>query len=210
MGLAEPRSELVRQYNDVNPCSKTQGRDFDAATKQSIRNAAAAIMNSEKTRAIVLTNSFQDRAVAFGLDPDRVLSGVDATLFTPIAIQRSAQNAAEQLADAAEVAFNAAPESFEDVPQSGLARAGASVISAFQIWAIETGVLIRGSELKVSPDGQLFEKTKDGRMILITEDEIARASRDRAARNAELAAINSETGAGRLLRQTPTQQITRQ
>ena len=92
----------------VNAVNKAEGKDFDEATRQSIRNAASALVNAQKSGAIVIANSYRLRATAFGLDPNKVLSGVDSALFTPIAIDSSAQEALEQRqaeADAAEATF---------------------------------------------------------------------------------------------------------
>lgn len=161
----------------VNLVNKSEGRDFDPATKQSIRNASAALINAEKSRAIAITNSYQDRAISFALDPTRVLSGVDEKLFTRLQIDRTAQEAAEAQADAAEAAqqtfveFSEAGEpgfvrqAFEAVglegPDLGVA-ASASLDKALQTWQA-TGRALRGATLHVDPaSGEMWERDKDG------------------------------------------------
>ena len=185
----------------VNLVNKSEGRDFDPTTKQSIRNAAAALANAEKGRAIAITNSYQDRAVSFGLSPERVLSGVDDSLFTPIQIDRSAQIEAEAQADEAEAAQQQFV-SFEDanppalvpglidkvftsvglqVPNLGQAVT-ATVDKALQAWQ-DGGRALRGATLHIDPNtGEIWERDAEGkwRRIAGTPDqqrqaEIARA-----------------------------------
>ena len=166
----------------VNLVNKSEGRDFDAVTKQSIRNAAAALMNSEKAKATAITNSYQGRAAGFGLDPEKVLSGVDQTLFTPLQIDRSAQVEAERQADLAEAAqeqfvgFNEAnkgpvSQSFEAVglqpPSLGTAI---SVVAdkALQTWQ-DAGRALRGATLHIDPQsGEIWEKDAQGKWRKIT------------------------------------------
>lgn len=197
---------MITQF--VNVINKSEGRDFDPATKQSIRNAAAALINAEKTRAIAITNSYQDRAVSFGLSPDRVLSGVNENLFTPIQIDNTLQDEREAQADAAEAAFATAPDTFEVIEQTGTERAGASVIAVMEELARNTGILLRGSKLLRDDAGKLFELTKDGDLIPINEAEILRANREAIRiREAERNRLKNETPSERLQRNTPTHQI---
>ncbi len=194
----------------VNIVNKSEGRDFDPATKQSIRNAAAALMNAEKARAIAITNSYQDRAIAFVLDPDRVLSGVDPNLFTPIPIDNSAREAAALEADAAERAFAVSPEQFEEIDQSGAGRAGAALIAVAEELVRNTGMLLRGSKLLQDESGELFELTNDNQLLPISESEFFRAKKQAAKRRKEQReTLETETSADALFRQTPTTQITR-
>jgi hypothetical protein len=161
----------------VNMVNKSEGRDFDPVTKQSIQNAAAALVNAEKTRAVAITNSYQDRAVSFGLSPERVMSGVDDTLFTPIVIDKSAQEAAEEEADAAEAAQLTFTEFADAEPAGAIERAfnavglegpdlGAGVSAALdkslQAWQ-DTGRALRGATLHIDPGtGELWERSADG------------------------------------------------
>lgn len=147
----------------VNLVNKSEGRDFDEATKQSIRNAAGALINAEKSRAIAITNSYQDRAQSFGLSAERVMSGVDENLFTPIQIDRSAQELAEQQADAAEAAQEQFvtfddPSRVFDLGQ-GIASAADAAVQAWQ----GTGRALRGATLHIDPNtGEIWEKAADG------------------------------------------------
>ena len=161
----------------VNLVNKSEGRDFDPTTKQSLRNASAALMNAQKTQAVTIVNSFQARAISFALDVEKVLSGIDGTLFTQIPIDRATEEVRQAQADAAEAAFTAAPEEFEEIEPSGVARAGAKGIAVVQEIMRATGMLIRGSKMIKDKDGNLFELTVQGEVIPIEEAEILRASR---------------------------------
>ncbi len=168
----------------VNIINKSAGKDFDPATKQSIRNAAAALVNAEKGRATAITNSYQDRAISFGLDANKVLSGVDETLFTPIQIDRSAQVEAEAQADIAE----AAQQTFVEFSESGegvlSAISDATVGNIGEGFAIladkavqvfqDGGRGLTGATLHIDPQtGTIWEQDSDGnwRRIAGTEDE---------------------------------------
>ncbi len=146
----------------VNAVNKTEGRDFDEVTKQSIRNATAALLNSEKTRAIAITNSFQDRAVSFGLSPERVLSGVDENLFTPMVITQDAQIRREAQADQAETLQDRIVPFTEDPDKTLGAGFGVLVDKALQTWQ-DAGRSLRGATLHIDPTtGAIWEKDAQG------------------------------------------------
>ena len=166
----------------VNVINKSEGRDFDPATKVSIRNASAALINAEKSRAIAVTNSYQDRAVSFALDPERVLSGVDETLFTPMQIDRSAQENRQAQADEAEAAQSQFVE-FEEAGEQGVAsdvldRLGLEgpdlglALSTIADKAIQTwqgvGRNLRGATLHIDPQtGEIWERDAEGNWIIV-------------------------------------------
>lgn len=155
----------------VNSVNKMEGRDFDPVTKQSVRNAVSALLNSEKARAIAINNSFQDRAVAFGLSPERVMSGIDETLFEPIVIDKVAQEKLEAQADIAEanqeefVALGAPAEEGGIVNLGeGLAIMGDTLL---QLW-FDTGRAIRGAKLLVDPEtGNIWEQDFQGKLTRV-------------------------------------------
>ena len=122
-------------------------------------------------RAIAITNSFQDRAVGFGLDPDRVMSGVDGSLFTRIVIDRSVQIAAEQRADAAEERL-AAGSSFDTVEPSLRSQIVAPVIGGASILTAEISRSLRGSKLVREPNGTLFEQAADGTLTEVGRNDL--------------------------------------
>jgi hypothetical protein len=160
----------------VNLVNKSEGRDFDAVTKQSIRNAAGALMNSEKARATAITTSYQGRATGFGLDPGRVLSGVDESLFTPIQIDREAQQRLELDADAAEAAQADFLPFAEADAEAGLPTRiasatvgsigeGAAILAdkALQAWQ-QGGRALRGATLHIHPEtGAIWERDANGK-----------------------------------------------
>ncbi len=168
----------------VNIINKTSGRDFDPVTKQSIRNASAAILNAEKARATAITNSYQDRAIGFSLDPGKVLSGVDQTLFTPIQIDRAAQEAAEAEADLVEQSFAADQGQFAeqtgevfgfDIPGTDsrlTVNPGANIadrlIKPFLSMTAAVGASLRGAKLLQKNDGTLWYLEQDGTMNRVT------------------------------------------
>ncbi len=168
----------------VNIVNKSEGRDFDPATKQSIRNASSALINAEKSRATAITNSFQDRAVSFGLSPDRVLSGVDESMFTPLVIDKAAQIEAEAQADEVEAAFAAQPEQFTeetgevfgfDVPgtESRVTfNPGDNItnrlVRPFLEMTAAVGRTLRGAKLLRKEDGSLWIQEADGSMSRVT------------------------------------------
>jgi hypothetical protein len=183
----------------VNLVNKTAGRDFDPTTKQSIRNAAAALVNSEKQRAVAITNSYQDRAISFALSPERVLSGVDENLFTPIPIDRDALARLQADADAAQ----AAKANFIPIEEAatGLASQisnatfgqlgeGAAILAdkALQTWQA-AGRALSGSSLHIDPaTGMIWERDAQGNFTQIqgTIDE---------QRQAEILRIQNREGA---------------
>jgi len=164
----------------VNLVNKAEGDDFDATTKQSIRNAAAALVNAEKTRASTIANSYQNRALAWELDVDKVMAGVDRNLFTPIPIDREAQRQRQIDADAAEQAMLDDSEEFVedtgelwgvDVPGTGaritinpaenienrLVRPFIDIIS-------RVGRGLRGEKLLRKNDGTIWIESRDGKI----------------------------------------------
>jgi len=163
----------------VNIVNKNEGRDFDPATKQSIRNASAAIINAEKGRATAITNSFQDRAQSFGLSAERVLSGVDENLFTPILIEQTAQEAIEEQADRAEAAQQTFVEFSEAGDQGVLSSVGkftfgglgegSAILAdkALQAWQ-DAGRALRGATLHIDPaTGEIWEQDAQGKWTRI-------------------------------------------
>ncbi len=173
----------------VNIVNKSEGRDFDPATKQSIRNASAALINSEKTRATAITNSYQDRAVSFGLSPDRVLSGVDENLFTPLLIDKSAQLEAQAKADAVEQSFITDADQFTeetgelfgfDVPFTDkrlsinpAANITNRLIEPFLSMTAAIGRTLRGAKLLRKNDGSLWIQEADGSMNRVTNQDFS-------------------------------------
>ena len=173
----------------VNIVNKSEGRDFDPATKQSIRNASAALLNSEKTRATAITNSYQDRAVGFGLNADRVMSGVDENLFTPIQIDKTAQLAAQAQADTVEQAFAADPDQFVeqtgeligfDIPGTDkrltinpAANITSRLVEPFLSMTAAIGRTLRGAKLLRKNDGSLWIQEADGSMSRVTNQDFS-------------------------------------
>lgn len=172
----------------VNRVNKSEGRDFDPATKRSIRNAAAALMNAQKTQATAIVNSYQDRATSFVLDVPKVLSGIDENLFTPIPIDRTAQDAREAEADAAEAAAGDIRPLREDLATVGgvivepsftnLGEGGALIADkALQAWQAG-GRALRGASLHINgTTGEIWEKDAQGKWTRIrgTPDQQRRA-----------------------------------
>ncbi len=168
----------------VNMVNKSEGRDFDPATKQSIRNAASALMNAEKSRATAIANSYQDRAQSFGLSPERVLSGVDESMFTPLPIDQAAQREAQAQADQVEKAFAAKPEQFtEDTGEVfGFDLPGTEsrvtfnpgdnitnrLVRPFLEMTAAIGRTLRGAKLLRKTDGTLWIQEADGSMSRVT------------------------------------------
>ncbi len=167
----------------VNLINKSEGKDFDPATKQSIRNAAAALVNAEKSRAVAITNSYQDRAVSFGLSPDRVLSGVDESLFTPMPIDKTAQIEAEAQADLAEQALIVRPETFTektgetfgfDIPGDKRVTFNPGdnitnrLVKPFLQMTAAIGRTLRGAKLLQKNDGSLWIQEADGSLSRVT------------------------------------------
>ncbi len=168
----------------VNIVNKSEGRDFDPATKQSIRNASAALINAEKSRATAITNSFQDRAVSFGLSPERVLSGVDESMFTPLVVDKAAQIEAEAQADEVEAAFAAQPAQFTeqtgeifgfDIPGTEsrvTINPGDNItrllVRPFLEMTAAVGRTLRGAKLLRKEDGSLWIQEADGSMSPVT------------------------------------------
>lgn len=156
----------------VNIVNKSEGRDFDPATKIAIRNASAAIMNAEKSRAIAVTNSFQDRAIAFELSPEKVLSGVDENLFSPIIIDKAAQQAAQEQADAAEARFRSSELRPEPIEPSVGAKVITPLILGTQRILADVRRSLTGVKLLRSDDGGLFEQAPDGTMTQIGREDL--------------------------------------
>lgn len=170
----------------VNLINKSEGKDFDPTTKQSIRNAASALMNAEKSRAIAITNSYQDRAVSFGLSPDRVLSGVDDSMFTAMPIDKAAQLEAQAQADIAEQAFADQPDQFTqvtgeiagfDIPGDRriTINPGENITNRFvrpfiQMTA-KIGRTLRGAKLLQKSDGTLWIQEADGSLSRVTNQD---------------------------------------
>ncbi len=170
----------------VNLVNKAEGKDFDPTTKQSIRNAAAALVNAEKSRAIAITNSYQDRAVSFGLSPDRVLSGVDESLFTPMPIDKTAQIEAQAQADIAERAFAEQPDQFTeqtgeiagfDIPgdRRVTINPGENItnrlVKPFLQMTAKIGRTLRGAKLLQKNDGSLWIQEADGSLSRVTNQD---------------------------------------
>ncbi len=174
---------LVTQL--VNIVNKSEGRDFDPATKQSVRNAAAALMNAEKSRAVAITNSYQDRAVSFSLRPDRVLSGVDENLFTPITIEDEAQQLREQQADAAELQFQ--QNQLKPIEPSLSSRIIAPSIEGSQDILADIRRSLTGARLlRNDKTGELFEQAQDGTMTRVGRDNVFHTERGRTYRLVDL------------------------
>ena len=156
----------------VNIVNKSEGRDFDPATILAIRNASAAIMNAEKSRAVAIANSFQDRAVAFSLSPDKVLSGVDVNLFTPIVIDRAAQDAAQEQADEAEARFHDAEIKPQPVAPSLASKAITPLITGTQRILADVRRSLTGAKVLRAENGELFEQAADGTLTKIGQDDL--------------------------------------
>ncbi len=146
----------------VNIVNKTSGKDFDEVTKISIRNASAAILNAEKTRATAITNSFQDRAIGFSLDPERVLSGVDQTLFTPMQINKDALEIAQQEGQAAEDAMSQGL--LTPVPPTMGSKLITPMIEGTNKVLGDIRRRLVGARLFRNAQGDLFEQAQDGTM----------------------------------------------
>ena len=170
----------------VNLINKSEGKDFDPATKQSIRNAAGALVNAEKSRAIAVTNSYQDRAVSFGLNPERVLSGVDESMFTPMQIDKTAQLEAEAQADIAEQALAVQPDTFTeqtgevagfDIPGDMRVTINPSdnitnrFVKPFISMTASIGRTLRGAKLMQKNDGTLWIQEADGSLSRVTNQD---------------------------------------
>ncbi len=154
----------------VNLVNKSEGRDFDEKTKVSLRNAAAALVNAEKTRAVTVTNSYQDRAVSFGLDPKRVLSGVDENLFTPIGITQTTQQALQEQADQAELQFNA--EELAPTDESLGSQIVTPLVRGTQRILSDVRRNLTGVKLLRGPNGELVEQAADGKLTTVGRDTI--------------------------------------
>lgn len=164
----------------VTMMNKAAGEDFDEKTKQSVRNAAAALINAEKSRATIITNSYQARAVAFRMNVERVMSGVDRTLFSPIQIDFEAQALRNAEADAIENQFNAQPDEFVrqtgevagvDIPGTSkrlsinpTSNINNRLVIPFLQLVDSIGRGLRGAELFEKKDGTLWIKERNGKM----------------------------------------------
>ncbi len=166
----------------VNSVNKSEGKDFDPATKQSVRNAAASLLNSEKAIAMSLTNMHQDRAIGFALDPERVMAGVDDSMFTPIPIDREAQLRLEAEADEFEASLKARQDAlpeFSDIDEPGIVGKASQALGlqppslstafsvtadkALQVWQA-TGRNLRGASLHIDPQtGEIWEQDSAGK-----------------------------------------------
>ena len=188
---------MIEQY--VNAVNKASGRDMTVGMKNDIRNAAAAIINAEKTRAMVITNSFQDRATAFGLSAEKVMSGIDPSLYTLTPINREAEIEAQAAADLAEkaqqrfVPFDEAVHVDDNLLDTigrftvGKIGKGAAILAdkALQAWQ-ETGRDIQGATLHIDPQtGEIWEQDANGKWTLIegTPDQKRQAQIFRAGAN---------------------------
>lgn len=194
---------LITQLSNI--LKKTEGQDFDPATKQSVKNAVAALFNAEKTVAFSLMNMHQARAVGFALRPERVMAGVDDSMFTPIVIDREAQQRLEAEADQFEAEQKARQDaipSFADIAKPGLISRGMEAFGlqrpslskaiaigadkALQAWQ-QTGRNITGASLHVDPEtGQIWERDANGKWTKISGTQDQR-------RQAEIFRIRSST-----------------
>lgn len=164
----------------VNALNKLEGGDFTEQTKVSIRNGIAALTNAERTRSMALTESFQARAVAFGLDPKRVLAGIDTNLFTPLPINREAQEALEAKADAAEAAF--AEGRFEEIDPNLATKVSAAAISGSREILSSIRRQLTGAKLIRNDKGELFEQAPDGTLTSVGRDDLFKTEDGRILR----------------------------